>query len=132
MTILGHGQPTGVFLRRLFVLILLMSGFFTGCVRVEQDLVLQANGSGILRIVYSAHEENAARIRQVLSGVAAMDPDIAPSDVDWLTSFDEKKIRAEWAKHQNPGVTLKQVRTSAADGWRTMHAEIHFTTLQQL
>jgi len=119
-------------LRRLFVLILLSAGIFTGCVRVEQELVLQSNGSGVLRIVYSADEENASRMRALANGVAAVDPDIESSDVDWLTSFDEKKIRAEWAKHETPGVTLTSVKTSAAGGWRTMRAEIQFKTLQHL
>lgn len=93
---------------------------------------MQPDGSGLLRIVYSASEDQAERMRTVASGVAAIDPDITAQDVDWLTSFDEKKIRAEWARHNNPGVTLKDVKTSAAGGWRMMRAEIQFKTLQHL
>lgn len=103
-----------------------------GCVRVEQDLVLHADGSGVLRIFYAAKEADVMRMRQTSMRMAALDPELVEDDVDWLTAFDEARVRKEWERHRSAGVTLNKVNTSLEDGWRIMRAELSFTSLQNL
>ena len=104
----------------------------SGCVQVEQDLVLKEDGSGTLRFVYGVKDQDLQRMRELAKQMAAIDPTLAPSDVDWLTAFDEKVIRAEWDKVAHEGVILRDVTTKLENGWRFMTANVHFDTLQQL
>ena len=71
-------------------------------------------------------------MRSVASQMAAIDPSLAPSDVDWLTAFDEDVIRREWEKMDHVGVELLNVKTETRDGWKFMRASIQFNTLQNL
>lgn len=109
-----------------------MTACLCGCVRVEQNLVLNGDGTGTLRFVYSVKDADLKRMSEVAAQMAAIDPSLAPTDVDWLTAFDESVIRSEWSKHQRAGVELTSVQTSLADGWRSMTADIRFDSLQQL
>lgn len=99
---------------------------------MEQDLVLQPNGSGHLHIVYGVKEQDLARMRQMTEQMAALDPSLAPSDVDWLTAFDSAVIRREWDKMDHDGVRLDDVVTETRDGWKYMKAKIAFESLQHL
>jgi len=103
-----------------------------GCVQVEQDLVLKPDGSGTLKFVYGVKDQDLQRMRQLAAQMAAIDPTLAPKDVDWLTAFDEDVIRREWDKVRQDGVDLRDVKTHVENGWRFMTADIHFVTLQQL
>ncbi len=110
---------------------MLLAGL-TGCVQVEQDLVLNPDGSGTLKVVYGVKEQDLQRMRQLAAQMAAIDPSLAPKDVDWLTAFDEEVIRTEWAKVAQEGVALRSVATSQEGGWRFMTADISFVNLQRL
>jgi len=112
----------------LFILTLSLCG----CVRVEQDLVIRPDGSGSLRFVYGVKEQDLERMRQVATQMAAIDPSLAATDVDWLTAFDENVIRREWENMEHDGVKLDRVVTRTQDGWRYMQAEIQFVSLQHL
>lgn len=114
----------------LFAAFCLAAG--AGCVRVTQDLVLERDGRGTLTITYGAKEQDIQRMRQVARQMAAIDPDLAPADVDWLTSFDEEAIRREWKKNAGPGVHLAYVTTGMEGPWRMMTVRLRFDSLQQL
>lgn len=105
---------------------------WTGCVQVEQDLVLEADGSGSLRIVYGVKDQDLQRMREVARQMAALDPTLVPESADWLTAFDEQVIRSEWEKAAEEGVQLHDVSTRLEGGWRFMTADIRFDSLQQL
>jgi hypothetical protein len=112
----------------LFVVAALLSG----CVKVEQDLVLKPDGSGTLKFVYGVKDQDLQRMRQLAAQMAAIDPSLAKEDVDWLTAFDEGVIRREWDKVDHEGVDLTRVVTELSDGWRFMTADIRFVNLQKL
>jgi hypothetical protein len=116
----------------VYSLFVVLTALLSGCVKVEQDLVLKPDGSGTLKFVYGVKEEDLQRMRQVAKQMAAIDPSLAREDVDWLTAFDEQVIRREWEKVDHEGVTLQNVTTEPRDGWRYMTAHIHFVTLQKL
>ncbi len=103
-----------------------------GCVQVEQDLVLNQDGTGTLRFVYGVKDQDLQRMRELAKQMAALDPTLAPADVDWLTAFDEQVIRKEWEKVAQEGVQLRDVSTRLENGWRFMTADISFQTLQHL
>ena len=125
-------NPKGVGVRRFFLLWAVLVPLFSGCIRLEQDLALNPDGTGELKFVYGVKEQDLQRMREVARQMAAIDPSLAQEDVDWLTSFDEQAIRREWAKAANEGVHLKTVKTESSGGWRYMRAAITFKTLQHL
>lgn len=109
-----------------------MVNLLSGCVQVSQDLSINSDGSGTLDFIYSVKEEDLLRMREVAKSMAALDPELAQEDVDWLIAFDEEVIRREWNEAANDGVHLNNVVTELKDGWRSMKAEVGFQTLQQL
>jgi hypothetical protein len=131
--VLRHTNPNlrcCLTLFRSFILVVTLLA--AGCVRIEQDLVLQPDGSGTLRFRYEVKDEDIRRMKELSDRMAALDPELAPEDVHWVTAFDEQAIRDAWAASTGPGVTLRDVRTGLEGAWRTMTAEIAFDSLQQL
>lgn len=119
-------------MRYLFFLTVLMSILLSGCVQVSQDLSINSDGTGTLNFIYAVKEQDLQRMRDLAEKMAALDPDLAQEDVDWLTAFDEEVIRKEWNKSVNEGVYLNNVVTELKNGWRIMRAEIGFDALQRL
>lgn len=114
----------------IMVLVAVLGG--TGCIQVEQDLVLHTDGSGELRILYGVKERDLQRMREVTRRMAAIDPSFSSSDADWLNSFDEDRIRREWDREHMEGVELVDVKTGLQEPWRILRARIRFQTLQHL
>lgn len=119
-------------MRYLFFLTVLLPVLLSGCVQVSQDLSINSDGTGTLNFIYAVKEQDLQRMREVAKRMAALDPELAEEDVDWLTAFDEDVIRNEWNKTTTPGVSLNSVATELKNGWRTMRAEIGFNSLQRL
>jgi hypothetical protein len=118
-------------LSRVYSLIV-VAALLSGCVKVEQDLVLNPDGTGTLKFVYGVKDQDLQRMKQVATQMAAIDPSLVKEDVDWLTAFDETVIRREWEKVDHEGVTLDQVKTELSGGWRYMTANVSFVNLQKL
>jgi len=112
--------------------LIVVAAMLSGCVKVEQDLVLNPDGTGTLKFVYGVKDQDLQRMKQVATQMAAIDPTLVKEDVDWLTAFDETVIRREWDKVDHEGVTLDQVKTELSGGWRYMTANINFENLQKL
>jgi hypothetical protein len=103
-----------------------------GCVRVNQQLTLESDGSGTLALIYGVKEDDLRRMAEIAETMDALDPAAKPASGDWLNAFDEATIRREWSEGRYVGVELKSVFVRERDGWRFMEAEIGFDSLQHL
>lgn len=122
-------------LRWLCVLALAFA--ITGCIKVDQTLTLNKDGSGILDIHYGMSEQAIAQLEAMEkmgqamaeSGGEAIDMDSdAPFDLD----FDEAKVREEFESKGLEGVELVSAKSKTADGWRFMELQLSFDNLAAL
>lgn len=98
--------------RILFLCTAVLAG---GCLRTEQSLILQADGSGILSLAYAVP---TATLRMMGESED--------------TRFDEESIRRDFAEKAVPGVTLLDVQVKHSDAGRAMGLKIGFAELKDL
>ncbi|MBK1617839.1 hypothetical protein CKO42_05085 [Lamprobacter modestohalophilus] len=109
----------------------------TGCIKVDQTLTLNKDGSGTLNMRYGMSEQAIAQVEAMEkmgeamqeSGGEALDMDAErPFDLD----FDEAKVREEFEAEGLEGVELASVKSESVDGWRFMEMKLTFDNLTAL
>ena len=100
----------------------------TGCLQVDQTLVLEKDGSGTLDLSYAMSEETL----QQWQGVARqMLGSSGPDDGSPVMPFDfsDQEIRADFKEYEGDGVILRSVQSETRDGWKTRRLRIGFRSL---
>lgn len=109
----------------------------TGCIKVDQTLTLNKDGSGTLDMRYGMSEQAIAQVEAMEkmgqamqeNGGEALDMDAKrPFDLD----FDEAKVREEFEAEGLEGVELVSVKSESVDGWRFMEMQLAFDNLTAL
>jgi hypothetical protein len=109
----------------------------TGCVKVDQTLTLNPDGSGTLDLEYGMSEQAIAQIESMQqmgqamqeSGGEAVD---FKSDMPFDIGFKEEQVREEFEAQGLEGVELVSANAVNRDGWRYMKLEIAFDNLAAL
>lgn len=101
-----------------------------GCLRVDQALTLNADGTGRLHVRYGMKQET---IRQF----EATDPSRseaggAPAAKSPFLRFDEKQVREDFKVYAQDGVTLESFRAEEKEGWRYVDLDMRFASLPGL
>lgn len=109
----------------------LILGGAAGCVRVEQTLTLNADGSGVLAIRYGMAEADLAQVESMARGQLAEEGLPAESAVNPF-EFDEAEVRKDFEAYREWGVTLEQMRTEVVEGWKYLSMRMAFTSLAGL
>lgn len=121
--------------RRLFLSILrpvFLAALLTACVKVDQTLVLNPDGSGEFHVRYGMALENIAHMQDVSRQAASIEgftdgkSDGSPFD------FDEDSIREDFKAYEAHGVRLLDVKIRDEDGWKFVSLQIGFTNLESL
>lgn len=113
----------------LSVLILVMSA---GCVKVEQTLTLNADGSGSLDMMYGMSEESIEQMEAMQAMAANMPDGEGMEGAADSFAFDESTIREEFEKLEQKGVELQNVSSNLKDGWKYMNLSFSFEDLEAL
>jgi hypothetical protein len=106
----------------------------TGCIKVDQTMTLEKDGSGTLVIRYGMSEQALAQIEAMEQMSEAMGEegnemdDDTPFDFD----FDEKQVREDFEAQNIDGVELLSAASESMDGWRYMQLELAFDNLAAL
>lgn len=109
----------------------------TGCIKLDQTLTLENDGSGTLDIRYGMSEQAIAQLEMMEQmsqsmgedGGAGMQMDTdAPFDFD----FDEAQLREEFESQGLEGVELLAASSETVDGWRYMQMKVKFDSLGAL
>lgn len=109
----------------------------TGCIKVDQTLTLDKDGSGTLDIRYGMSEQAIAQLEAMEkmgeameeSGGEAIDME---SDTPFDLDFDEAEVREEFESKGLEGVELVSAESTTADGWRYMDLKVSFDNLEAL
>jgi hypothetical protein len=101
------------------------------CLRVDQTITLNADGSGTLAFRYGMSEEDVAELQAMSQ--QALEAEGAPHEAPATPfDFDEKTVREEFEQYREDGVTLESLKTEVVGGWKYLDLTIRFQTLAGL
>lgn len=102
----------------------------TGCIKVEQTLSLDANGSGTIEFTYGMAEASLAQMKAMTESMMAEGEE---GDADTMPfAFDEEDVREQFKEYEPDGVTLLSVKQETRDGWKYTRMKVRFETLAGL
>jgi len=121
--------------RWLWLVALVLS--VSGCIKVDQTLTLEKDGSGTLDIRYGMSEQAIAQLEAMEQmGQAMGETPGADDGMDAETpfdfDFDEAEVRESFESQDIEGVELLAAESETVDGWRYMDLEIAFDNLSAL
>lgn len=101
-----------------------------GCVKLDQTLTLNADGSGTLTMRYGMSEQSLAQLRAMEQMGAQSGAALSLGRQTF--QFDPDQLRAELDRHRSAGVELKAVSSEVVDGWRYVDLEVDFEDIRAL
>lgn len=103
-----------------------------GCVQVEQTLTLNADGSGSLAVSYGMSKEDVAQMEAMSREAFEAEGMTNDPEAYAMFDFDEDDIRADFKAYEQHGVTLQSVKTAESNGWKYVHLNVKFKSLEGL
>jgi hypothetical protein len=102
-----------------------------GCIKVDQTLVLEKDGSGMIDLAYGMSEENISQwqgvARNMLDSTSSgSSSPIMPFD------FSDEDVRSDFKEFERDGVSLRSIKTETRDGWKFRRMGIRFKSLDGL
>ncbi|HOX05014.1 MAG TPA: hypothetical protein PK280_01325 [Planctomycetota bacterium] len=94
-----------------------------GCIKLDQEVTLKADGSADVKTVYGMSEQAIAQL-EAMKEMAKKNPNMKMQSTGPELSFDEAKIREEFQKQAAEGVELKSCKVETKDGWKFATIEI--------
>ena len=108
-----------------------LASTLAGCIKVDQTLILDKDGSGTVDLTYGMSEESISQGRDIArnmfdsSNPGSSSP-IMPFD------FSDEDVRSDFKEFERDGVVLKSLKTEARDGWKFRRMVIGFKSLAGL
>ena len=101
-----------------------------GCIKVDQELALNADGTGAFHVRYGMKQETISQIEAMAKANAAESGNGAAPQMPF--HFDEKQVRKDFEVYQQDGVTLDSYKAEDVDGWKFVELRMKFLTLAGL
>lgn len=105
-------------------MILMMAGLISGCVKMDQTLTINKDGSASVEMSYGMSEAMVNQMEMMKKMSATMQEgkteESQPDDNDSF-DFNEESIRSRYAQLQKYGITLDSLSTEVKDGWKYIH-----------
>ncbi|MBN1676415.1 MAG: hypothetical protein JXR37_35550 [Kiritimatiellae bacterium] len=123
------------FLRCLCVVSALLAG---GCLKIDHDLTLRADGSGELRLSYGMAQErlDSLAVMRVLDRLtpapAAGEEAEAWPPVLQVFHDTEEQIRAQFEAREAPGVVVEEITRRTRDTWQYVVVKLRFSDVREL
>lgn len=100
-----------------------------GCIKMDQDITLNKDGSGNVKFMYGMSEQTVNQMK----AMAAMGAEEGEEpETDDLFEFEEGKVKEKFAELQDQGITLKSARTETKGGWKYMYVDFDFADVSRL
>ncbi len=103
-----------------------------GCIKLDQTLTLNEDGSGTLDLRYGMAEQTIAQ----LEAMEKMSQQGETADIEVEEGspfdFDEAEIRENFEQDKPEGVELVSVASEVVDGWKYMQMRLSFKDLEAL
>ena len=106
----------------------------SGCLKMEQEITLNKDGSGRIKIVYGMSEQTISQMKAMAEMAKQMAPEEGEltTPKDELFQFDAAKIKEEFKGLKEKGITLKSVKTEKKDGWQYIDMVVAFKDISKL
>lgn len=105
----------------------------TGCIKMEQDITLNKDGSGNVKFVYGMSEQTISQMKAMQEMSKSMGEEGGePADEDNPFKFDEDEVKREFEAMKDQGITLNSVKTTKKDGWQYMNIDFDFKDVSKL
>jgi hypothetical protein len=102
-----------------------------GCIKLDQTLTLNADGSGSLRLRYGMSEDTIAQW-EAMEQMAVLSGQRSPPKRHMPLDFDLGQVRAELDAHRTAGVGLTTLSSEVVEGWRFIDLEVAFEDVRAL
>jgi hypothetical protein len=102
-----------------------------GCIKVDQTLTLEADGSGTLAMRYGMAEETLAQLR-AMEQMSAQAGDGLSMEQEMPFDFDPEELRAEFEADKPVGVELVSLSSEVVNGWKFIDLELAFDDVRAL
>jgi len=102
----------------------------TGCIKMEQDITLNKDGSGNVKFVYGMSEQTIKQMEAMKQ--MSQSEDGAEDEDDNPFEFNEDEVKKEFEAMKEQGITLNSVKTTKKDGWQYMNIDFDFKDVTKL
>jgi hypothetical protein len=103
-----------------------------GCVQIEQDLTLKADGSGVVRLIYVAAEGEGTLAQRAAREMVRQTLALNDGGTRLPQDMSDAEIRAQFAGYAKHGVQLEQLTTERKTQHVVRRATISFRDLPGL
>jgi hypothetical protein len=103
-----------------------------GCVQLEQDLTLKADGSGVVHVAYAAPEAEPTMMQQAARTFLQQTLAVSGGSARLPQDMSDAEIRKQFAGYAKLGVKLEQLTTERKAGRVVRRGVISFKTLDGL
>ena len=101
-----------------------------GCLKMEQEVTLNKDGSGEVDIMYAMSEQTVQQLK-AMSEMAEQSGGEVTSTQDSF-EFDEAKVKKKFDALKDEGITLKKVKSETKGGWKYMYITADFKDISKL
>lgn len=101
----------------------------TGCIKMDQDITLNKDGSGNVKFMYGMSEQTVNQMKAMAQMGAEEGED---AETDDLFEFEEGKVKETFAELKDQGITLNNARTETKGGWKYMYIDFDFADVSKL
>lgn len=112
-----------------WVLSLLVIFGLCGCVKVDQEITLNKDGSGRVSMMYAMSEQSIQQMEAMAEMMAQQGGEGSQSD---SLNFDQAKVEKEFEGLKDKGIKLKSVKSEVKDGWRYIYIVFNFQDISRL
>ena len=118
--------------RRLFAAVLAGAALASGCLRVEEDIVLNPDGTGHLTARYTVVPAMLDRIAGAARSATNQPGVPPPAGAAALLQIDEAAVRKDFSSFSELGLVLRDIRVDETGGVRSVRVEVDFRDLSGL
>jgi len=104
----------------------------SGCIKVDQTISINPDGSGTLDMIYGMSEQTIAQMEAMEQMAAGMKEEGLEAESDSPLDFDEAEVRKKFAEEKPEGVQLLDVSSESREGWKYMKVKLAFDDLDSL
>ncbi len=116
----------------IWVLSLVAVIALSGCLKMEQDITLNKDGSGNVKFVYGMSEQTIKQMEAMKEMSKSMAEEGAEAEDDNDFEFDVDKVKEGFKEMEAQGITLNSATTTKKDGWEYMNIDFDFKDVSKL
>lgn len=112
------------------IVMVALVAFTIGCLRIEQDVVINRDGSGKFQMTYGMQEQ-MVRQMEAMEAMQAFEENGDDEEVSPF-NFNLEQVRESMKKYEEHGLKVRNVSSETKDDWRYMKIQLEFDSIAAL